>query len=402
MKIKREIYAKLLKELNEPEILILTGARQVGKTFLLNELEKHVKLKNKRTQYFNLELPKDSLIFNKDTVELYDLLTTKTDYLFIDEFQYFENASKFFKAVFDDRNLKVKIIASGSSSLEMHKHLKESLAGRKYEKIIYPLSYLEFSQTKESFEKYLVYGGLPGLISKRTIRKKIELLNNLLETYILKDVKALIKEENISAFNNLIFLLASYQGQLVSINNLSNGLKVDNKTIERYISILEKTFVLYSLPSYSGNLSNELKKSKKYYFYDIGIRNLITTNFKPLKLRGDKGIIYETFVHNFLKHNLSKNMKLLFWRTRDGDEVDFVMLKNLDPYIFEVKSKINSFDIPNGIKKFIRSYPNTKKAFVINENLSGMEKYNNIKVHFLAINKLEYSSDIKNVFEVFS
>lgn len=398
MKIIREIYADLIKELKEPETLILIGARQVGKTFLLNELEGYIKSNKKRSKYFNLELPRDNIVFNKDIVELYSLLTNETDYLFIDEFQYFENASKFFKAVFDDKNLKVKIIASGSSSLEMHKHLKESLAGRKSEKVVRPLSYLEFLQTKQTFEKYLIYGGLPGLISKKNTNKKIELLSNILETYILKDIKALVREENISALNNLIFLLASYQGQLISINNLSNELKVDNRTVERYLNILEKTFVLYSLSSYSRNLSNELKKSKKYYLYDLGIRNLIITNLKSLKSRNDKGAIYETYVHNFLKHKLTKNMKLSFWRTRDGDEVDFVLLKNLDPYIFEVKSKINGFNIPDGVRKFIRSYPNTKNAFVVNEELTGVEKYNNIKIHFLPIKDLERNSEIRKIF----
>lgn len=399
MKVERDILPDLIKELKEPEVLILIGPRQAGKTFLLNELENILKKQKRKIKYFNLELPKDSLIFNKELVDLYEYLTNKTEFLFIDEFQYFDNASKFFKAIFDDKKLKIKIIASGSSSLEIHKHLKESLAGRKIEKIIYPLSFTEFSQVNKSFEKYLVYGGLPGLISKKSIKKKIDTLGGLLETYILKDVKSLVKEENISAFNNLIFLLASYQGQIVSINNLSNELRVDNKTIERYLNILEATFVLYSLPSYSKNLSNELKKSKKYYLYDLGIRNQILGNFKALKARDDKGIIYESYVHNYLKKMIQKNMKLLFWRTRDNDEVDFVLSKNLDPFIFEVKSKLNSLTIPDGIKKFIRSYPNVKKAFVVNENLSGIQSYEKVKIHFLLIKDLEKHREIKLIFK---
>ncbi len=399
MKVKREILPSLIKELKEPEVLILVGPRQVGKTFLLNELENIVEKQKKKIKYFNLELPRDSLIFNKELVELYEYLTDETDFLFIDEFQYFDNASKFFKAIFDDKKLKIKIVASGSSSIEIHKHLKESLAGRKIEKIIYPLSFIEFSQVNTSFEKYLIYGGLPGLISKKSTKKRIDALGGLLETYILKDVKSLVKEENISAFNNLIFLLASYQGQLISVNNLSNELRMDNKTIERYLNILEATFVLYSLPSYARNLSNELKKSKKYYLYDLGIRNQILGNFKSLKDRDDKGIIYESYVHNHLKKMIQKNMKLLFWRTRDNDEVDFVLLKNLDPFIFEVKSKLNSLTIPSGIKKFVRSYPNVKKAFVINETLSGIQSYEKTNIYFLPFKDLEKHKEIKLIFK---
>ena len=145
VKIKREILSNLVEELDNPKILILLGARQVGKTFLLNELETHCKKKKKTTKYFNLELPDHSRYFAKDIVELYKEVTKDIDYLFIDEFQYFNNASKFFKAIFDDKRNKTKVVASGSSSLEMHKHLKESLTGRKTTKIIRTLNFNEFS-----------------------------------------------------------------------------------------------------------------------------------------------------------------------------------------------------------------------------------------------------------------
>jgi len=118
-----------------------------------------------------------------------------------------------------------------------------------------------------------------------------------------------------------------------------------------------------------------------------------------LKDRDDKGIIYESYVHNYLKKMIQKNMKLLFWRTRDNDEVDFVLLKNLDPFIFEVKSKLNSLTVPSGIKKFIRSYPNIKKAFVINETLSGIQSYEKAKIYFLPFKDLEKHKEIKLIFK---
>ena len=149
MLVKRDSFDDLIKCLKKSEILILIGARQVGKTHLMIELEKFAKAKKKKTKYFNLEIPEDSRYFNQDLASLYKDITKNTDFIFIDEFQYFENASSLFKAIFDDRKLKVKIIASGSSSLEMHKHLKESLAGRKIEKHIFPLSFSEFKQTKK-------------------------------------------------------------------------------------------------------------------------------------------------------------------------------------------------------------------------------------------------------------
>ena len=398
MRVKRFVFKELIKELSTKSVLILIGPRQVGKTFLMNQLKDYLTKKNKRTKYFNLEIPRDSRLFAKDIVELYDEITKNIDYLFIDEFHYLENASKLFKAIFDDTDLKIKIIASGSSSLEMHKHLKESLAGRKEEKVIYPLTYTEFKQTQKSFSEYLTYGGLPGLLHVKESNKKINLINNLLETYILKDIKGLIKEENISAFNNLLYLIADYQGQIVSTSSLANELRVDNKTVESYLNILEKTFVLYPLFSYSGNLSNELKKSKKYYIYDLGIRNAILNDFENLKNRKDKGIVYESCIHNYIRFKSPKNSELRFWRTKKGDEIDFVYLKNRKPYIIEVKSKLNSAETPKAFHKFINNYPNTQRAFVINENLEEKITLKNIDIEFIKLENLETNKTFNSIF----
>lgn len=167
------------------------------------------------------------------------MLTQTAEILLLDEFHYLKNASHFFKAVFDS-GAAVKIFASGSSSLEIHKHLKESLAG---------------------------------LLAKRDSQERQTYLHDLLETYILKDIKALIKDENIKAFNHLIYLLADSRGAVVSVANLAREVGLTARTIEKYLTILEQTYVCYPVPSFSTNLANELKKSKKYYLYDIGIRN---------------------------------------------------------------------------------------------------------------------------------
>jgi len=398
MEIGREIFDELKINLEKPEILILIGARQVGKTYLMNQLEKFAKSKKIKTKYYNLEIPQDSRFFSQDTVDLYQNITQGVDLLFVDEFQYFENASKFFKAIFDDRKLKLKIVASGSSSLEIHKHLKESLAGRKIEKTIYPLTFNEFKQTNGSFETFLVYGALPGLHKQTTNQAKIDLLNNLLATYILKDIKSLVREENITAFNKLLYLLADSQSQIVSISSLARELMVDNKTVDNYLAILEKTFVLYSLNSFSGNLSNELKKSKKYFLFDSGIRNAILNDFSALKDRNDKGIINEAYVHNYIRTNSPKNSELRFWRTKDGEEIDFVYLKNRQPYIIEVKSKLKKPEIPKAFDKFLRAYPKTQKCFVINESINDEIKYKDYLVQFIKIDKLEDSAEFAEIF----
>lgn len=399
MKIKRQILPDLLERLSSPEILILMGARQVGKTFLLNELEKYCIKKKKRTKYFNLELPEDSRYFAKDIAALYKEITHEVDYLFIDEFQYFNNASKFLKAIYDDKRLKIKVIASGSSSLEMHKHLKESLAGRKQTRLIRPLSYLEFNQTKEKFSKYLQSGGNPGLVNKKSFESKIELLKEILQTYIMKDVKALIKEKNISAFNNLLYNLASSQGQVISTNSLASELKVSNITVESYLDILEQTYVLYKVPSFAGNLSNELKKSKKYYLYDLGVRNAILNDFSLFEKRIDKGAILETYLLHFLISNCPQNGEIRFWRTRSGDEIDFVFLKNRKPYILEAKAKLTKLEIPKPFHTFIKNYPGLQGAYVVNLNLEGTLDYKGLTVNFIKYENLELDDEFKSIFK---
>ena len=280
----------------------------------------------------------------------------------------------------------------------MHKHLKESLAGRKKTYIIYPLSFKEAQETKVSFNNYLLYGALAEILNIEQKTDKITALEEIHSTYILKDIKALIKEESISSFNALIYSLAQNQGQIISSNSLANDLRLNTQSLERYLEILEQTYVLYKLSSFSKNLSNELKKSKKYYFYDSGIRNSILNNFSSIEKRKDKGSIYEAYVAQFLTINSIPNSELRFWRTRNGDEIDFVFLKNQVPYLFEVKSKLKRKEIPNAMKIFLRNYREIGGAYIINENLDEELEYSGVTVRFIPINKLEEDLEIAEIF----
>jgi hypothetical protein len=397
MQINRAILSQLLEELENQKVLILLGARQVGKTSLMNELKETLISRDKRIKFFDLEQPKDSLFFSQDLIDLYDLLIEDVDYIFIDEFHYLENATKLFKAIVDNKKKKIKIIASGSSALEMHKHLKESLAGRKNEYIIRPLSFLEYSQTKKKLNQYLIYGGNPELVHIKKEADQIKFLKGILSTYILKDIKALIKEENITAFNSMLYHLAQNQGQIISIQSLACDIKSSYHLTEKYIDILAQTYILHKIPSFSQNLSNELKKSFKYYFYDSGIRNAILADFKAIDERCDKGSIHEQYFCNFVTANLPANAELRFWRTRNGDEIDFIVLKNRDPYLFEIKSRLKSKSVPESIKTFIRNYRNVKEAFIINEDLDFQVDYDGVVVNFLKIADLEENLFIKKI-----
>ncbi|MDY6967617.1 MAG: ATP-binding protein [Spirochaetota bacterium] len=390
MIIKRNIIDSLYDEFNRREISILLGARQVGRTFLLNKLKEKAVSKKLRVRSYNLEIPADIIKFNKPDVDIFEELTRDVDILFIDEFHYLENASKLFKAIYDSKK-RVKIFASGSSSIEIHKHLKESLAGRRLVSRIYPLSYDEFLQrgaTKKSFETYLLYGGLPGLIHHNKKEEKIRLLNEILETYIQKDIKSLIKEENIRAFNTLLYLLAENQGSVTALSNLASDVGLTAKTINNHLSILEQTYILFPLYSYAKNIGNELKKSKKYYFYDLGIRNVLLKDFSPINQRNDAGVLNESFIFLQLQNRLKPNMELKFWRNKQGDEIDFVILINRKPFLIEVKTNINRLEIPTAMKTFIKKYPETMGGVVFSNNIKGKLEFLNKSIVFMSHNKI--------------
>ena len=365
----------------------MLGPRQVGKTFLLKELKKIAEKQNLKTTYYNLEIPHDLMQFNKPDSEIFDLILAGGDVVFIDEFHYLKNASKILKAVFDSGQ-KIKIFVSGSSSIEIHKHLKESLSGRRFVSIIAPLSFEEFKQKPsnhdpaQSLEEYLLYGGMPGLINIAEPDQKIKMLNDILEAYIQKDIKSLVKEENIRAFNNLLYLLAQYQGSLISENNLSKEIGLTAAAVNRYLSILEKTYICHRVHSYSRNLANELKKSQKIYLFDLGIRAALLKDFSAVDSRPDQGALHETFVLLQVLSILRPNMEIKFWRNRAGLEIDFVLLRDRKPFLIEAKTTLGGLEVPRAFKVFIDNYPNTLGGLIVSRNIEGEVEYSGKKILF--------------------
>ena len=313
MKIKRTVFKGLNDHLTRPEVLILLGARQVGKTTLMNDLATTAAEKFQHIRFFNAEFPDDLLFFSRPERELfYDLTKTPDTIIFIDEFHYIKNISKIFKGIYDAQK-RIKIVASGSSSLEIHKHLRESLAGRRSIFKVYPLSWEEWRQTGGSIEEFTVFGGMPGLVHLASKTEKMEYLSQIVQAYILKDIKGLLREENIAAFNHLLYYLAENQGQITPTANLAREIRLSNMTVVNYLDILEQTYVVFGLHSFSRRLSNELKKSRKYYFFDNGIRNAIIKNFAAPQERSKTGFLYESHVFLELHKRLRANTELQFW-----------------------------------------------------------------------------------------
>jgi predicted AAA+ superfamily ATPase len=397
MKIQRIIYEELIKEIEKKYISILIGPRQVGKTFLLREIEAACFRRGLKTRFYNLEDPTDLQFFTGTDVQVIQKLKGQADVIFIDEFHYLKNATRIMKVLYDSES-RMKIFASGSSSMEIHKHLKESLAGRFRLTIIYPLYFKEEIQIKGySFNEYLKYGGLPGLIHEKNPEGKMALLKNILQTYLLKDIKSLIKEENIRAYNHLLYNLAQYQGSVVPIAGLSREVGLSEPAVKYHLELMAQTYVCFPLVSYSKNLANELKKVKKYYLYDIGMRNSILNDFSSIERRGDKGEIIESFVYLSILKQLKSNMEVRFWRTRQGDEVDFILLKNRIPVPLEVKYQAPLNKVPTGMQRFLQKYKESPFGIIITKGGKGKAYFDNRDIKFMDLHEAETIDYLQSV-----
>ncbi|MBU0694877.1 MAG: ATP-binding protein [Candidatus Omnitrophica bacterium] len=391
MNLKRIVYNDLVADLKRKEIGIIVGPRQVGKTTLLKALAAHCRKNKERHRYFDLEMPIDAHFFARDFKDILSDIKKEKGVIFIDEFHYLPNATKLFKAIHDGLR-GVKIYASGSSAIEMHRHLKESLAGRRRLYQLFPLSFSEWlpskaktiklptgiyskisSQAHRAFKKYLgefiIFGGMPGLVHEKDIKAKKRLLLDLIATYIQKDIKALLREEDIFSFNRLLSLLASQEGGLLSENSVSGSLNYSLRQVRKDLAILNQMFLLDILNPFFTNRGRELKQINKIYYFDTGIYNAILRDFRLLNQRPDKGALLESFVLHEMQKNLHIGQEIYYWRTREKDEVDFILVQDRIPIAIEVKSKLHTTKISQGMNRFFKRYPECKKAVILNDDL---------------------------------
>lgn len=404
MNLKRIIYNDVASDLKRQEIGIIIGPRQVGKTTLLKELAANLRKAKKRHRYFNLEMPADSHYFARDFKDILADIGKEKGIVLIDEFHYLPNATKLFKAIYDGLT-GVKVCASGSSAIEMHRHLKESLAGRRRLYRLFPLSFLEWLPSKSKtiklpeailsrvspsvhriLKKYLgefiIFGGMPGLVHEKKVEAKKRLLLDLVATYIQKDIKALLREEDILSFNRLLSLLGAQEGGLLSENSTSQALNYSLRQVRKDLAILNQMFLLDILKPFFTNRGRELKQTNKIYYFDSGIRNAILSDFRSLGQRPDKGVLLESFALHEMQKNLRVSQEVYYWRTREKDEVDFVLVQDRIPIAIEVKSRLPAPEIPKGVIKFIQKYPVCKKVVILNDDLHETITYQGKKIIF--------------------
>ena len=399
--VHRLLLGRLKEGFKKNRIVIITGSRQVGKTTLMNMYKGNIP-GEMHCFYFNLEdVGSLNICQNIDSLRSYladngiDIKKDNT-FLIIDEFHYIKNATKLFKLIYD-LYPKIKILASGSSSIEIQKHLKESLAGRKRVYHLYPLSFEEFVRFKSEEEyarytklaschissalskiytcdylkDYLLFGSYPKVTLLGSKTEKIEELEDIYSSYIQKDIKSLIKDEDISAYNNLLKVLSSQIGNLLNINELSNTLKISRRQIVKYLSVLEGTFIIKLLNPFSFNKRTEISKMPKIYLLDTGIANFSSGNFGQIDYRSNLG----SFIENFVLCEIIKYkpiyFQVYFWRTKVGAEIDFILEGNNELIPVEVKwQKSIRPTTPKSFVSFFTKYENIKKAVVVTKDLS--------------------------------
>jgi len=405
MYIYRNIHYQINNHLKKKEYTIITGPRQCGKTSLIKALSDELTKQGEIVSYISFEDPTILSAINKHPEEVFSFAIRpangkskdkKRIYLFIDEVQYAADPSNFLKYLYDTYEEELKVIATGSSAFYIDSKFKDSLAGRKR---IFELRTLDFDEwllfngflqlkdelenirtqkdyfssvSKElldNFNNYLIYGGYPAVVLENDVQEKIYMLNEIKSSFLKRD----IQESGVSSiekFYNLLAILAQQPGNLVNKNELANTIGVDNKTIERYLFILQKSFHISLLRPFYSNIRKEITKMPKVYFNDSGMINIILNRFYDFNIREDKGALFENYIYRRLSRVYdSSNIK--FWRTADKKEIDFVITTSFNQGL-AYEAKVNCRDIKNSVlDKFTNNYPNypvSTVSYNISEN----------------------------------
>ncbi|GAB6395500.1 MAG: ATPase [Bacteroidales bacterium] len=367
--IVRQIQGIIGKQFFEGKAIIITGPRQVGKTTLLHQIAASKKLP---LLWLNCDEPEvRQLLQDVNTKKLQTLIGTNK-LLMIDEAQRVKNIGLTLKLIVDNFP-DVQLLVTGSSSLDLANEINEPLTGRKYTYHLYPFAIAELINhsnwlaEKQLLETRLIYGSYPDIVNHPG--KEKELLLNIAESYLFKDILALAEIRKPSQLEKLLTALALQVGSEVSYKELSQTVQSNVETVERYIDLLEQCFVVFRRGALNRNLRNEIKKSKKIYFYDNGIRNAILQNFAPLSLRQDVGQLWENYfiVERLKSNHYARNfVKSYFWRTFQQQEIDLVEESDGEFSIFELKwnenRKVRFAD------SFLRNYPVREQQIVSREN----------------------------------
>ncbi len=403
--IRREIKVNIHNSLKMKEITIIIGARQVGKTTILQEIIS--KLKN--VLYLNLDIEADNHHFISQQQLLNKLkleFGNKRAYIVIDEIQQKEEAGRFLKGLYD-MNLPYKFIVTGSGSLQLKEKIGEALTGRKFQIEMSSVNFDEFvnhrtkykyqgrlkdyyaieeSKTKLLLNEYLRFGGYPAVITADTVSSKIEVMNEIFSSYITRDISYLLRVKHPDKFTKLIQLLAIQSGGIINYSQLSSDVGISLETLKTYMWYAEQTFIISIIKPYFTNAKKEITKSPCVYFNDIGMCNYSRSYFK---IENQDGMIFQNFIYLKLKKKYQIGLsKINYWRTKDKAEVDFIIHTEDGVLPIEVKySNLNKTTVSRSYRNFINKYT-PKIAYVVNLSLEDKIMINKTEVHFIPFWKI--------------
>lgn len=366
----RNLQSVIQERCFQGKAIILLGARQVGKTTLLKKI---IQEQQVEVLYLNCDEPQTVTALTNCNLRELQMVIGANKFVVIDEAQKVDNIGLTLKLIVDNMP-DVQVIATGSSAFELRNCLNEPLTGRKYEYQMFPISSKEIYQSsgyidlKGLLETRLIYGSYPDILNHANDAR--ELLRMLTDSYLYKDILATDNLRKPDVLDKLLRALAFQVGSEVSYNELAQTVGTDSKTVERYIDLLEKCYIIFRLHGLSRNLRNELKKAKKIYFYDNGVRNAVIQQFAPLELRNDAGALWENF---FISERIKRNhyqqnyCNIYFWRTKSQLEIDYIEEQNGQMTVFEMKwnPKKSNTSIP---ETFLNAYDVKETVVITPEN----------------------------------
>lgn len=360
--LARMLKLNIEKYLRPNKVIIILGSRRVGKTVLINQIEKDF---HGKVLKLNAEDSLTKEFLGHKSITNYKTTLSGIDLLIIDEAQTIPEIGQILKLIVDEIE-GIKIIATGSSAFDLLNKFGEPLTGRSFTFNLFPFSASEFLEIESQFESMqkleerLIYGSYPELLEYETAAEKQFYLQNLVSTYLLKDIFALDGLRGTSRIFDLLKLLAFQMGGEVSPHELGKQLGMSKNTIDKYLNLLQKVFVIFELTAFSNNLRKEVSKGKKWYFLDNGIRNAIINDFTQIANRRDVGQLWENFIlAERLKQNhyALNNKRMYFWRTYDQQEIDLIEVADGKLEAFEIKWGKAKAKEP---KAWAKAYPEAK------------------------------------------
>lgn len=410
--IPRQILSRLVEWVDEPEVLVLSGARQAGKTSivyqLISRLMKEHRVAANDIYYFNLDLPgfADFVAEPSSLLRFLGKLDRRRVFVFLDEVQRLEHPGLLVKGL-QDMRLPLKFVLTGSSALDIRVKTGEALTGRKQVFRVHQLSFEEYLEAvgarlpsgpiapqdaavylpelNHHLDSYATTGGYPAVVLSGDDDKRLARLTEIYVSYLEKDIAGFLKVGNLTAFRRLVTLLADQQGGLTNIQELAATLRIHRETVQRYIEYLEQTFVIRRVTPFFENPRTELSKMPKFYFEDQGLRNFGLGSLAPYPERRDRGQVAEGLVAQYVGAGLPGSSALHFWRTKSKAEVDFVYGARQSLCAVEVKGgALARPRLGAGFRSFLTKYEPTQ-AFLLNRALWTTVQHQQTAVHILPL-----------------